>query len=144
MAMTKSKLAIVLAFAPILAAPWAASARAAQVRLEVSLDKPTMLADKKQPAYVKVGLTGFKLDSKDRRAPVNVAIVLDKSGSMAGEKIAKAKDAAIAAISRLGSNDIVAIVAYDSTVRVIVPATKLSDKESIIGQVRGIQAGGST
>ena len=103
-----------------------------------------MLADKKQAAFVKIGLTGFKLDSKDKRAPVNVAIVLDKSGSMEGDKIAKAKDAAIAAIGRLGSDDIVSVVAYDSTVQVIVPATKLSDKESVIEQIRRIEAGGST
>ena len=63
---------------------------------------------------------------------------------MQGEKIAKAKDAAIAAIGRLGTEDIVAVVAYDSTVQVIVPATKLSDKESVIQQVRRIEAGGST
>ena len=142
--MLKSRLDIVLIFVSLLAAFWPVGAYAGQVRLEVSLDKPTMLADKKQVAFVKVGLTGFKLAGKDKRAPVNVAIVLDKSGSMQGDKIVKAKDAAIAAIGRLGSDDIVAVVAYDSTVQVIVPATKLSDKESVIRQIRNIEAGGST
>lgn len=143
-AMTQSKLMIALAFAPFLATLFAISAAGGQVRLEVSLDKPTLLANKKQSAFAKIGLTGFKLETKDKRAPVNVAIVLDKSGSMQGEKISKAKDAAIAAIGRLGSDDIVSIVAYDSTVTLIVPATKLSDKESVIQQIRRIEAGGST
>jgi Ca-activated chloride channel family protein len=138
------KLTWVLAFAPFIATLWAGTASAGQVHLEVSLDKPTMLAEKKQEAFVKVGLTGFKLEGKDKRAPVNVAIVLDKSGSMQGDKIAKAKDAAIAAIERLGPRDIVSIVAYDSTVKVIVPATRLRDKESIIQQIRRIEADGST
>lgn len=142
--MIRTKLTIAFAFGPILAALWATSALGGQVRLEVSLDKPTMLANMKQSAFVKIGLTGFKLERNDKRAPVNVAIVLDKSGSMQGEKIAKAKDAAIDAIGRLGSDDIVSIVAYDSTVTVIVPATKLSDKESVIQQIRRIEAGGST
>ena len=142
--MIQSKLKFALALASFLAAFGSAAAFAGQVRLEVSLDKPTMLADKKQPAFVKIGLTGFKLESKDKRAPVNVAIVLDKSGSMQGDKIAKARDAAIAAIGRLGSDDIAAVVAYDSTVQVIVPATKLSDKQSVIDKVRQIEAGGST
>ena len=140
----KSKVTIAQAFTLFLAALGAASVSAGQVRLEVSLDTPTMLANKKQAAFVKIGLTGFKLESVDKRAPVNVAIVLDKSGSMNGEKIAKAKDAAIAAIGRLGSSDIVSVVAYDSTVKVIVPATKLNDKEWVIQQVRSIEAGGST
>jgi Ca-activated chloride channel family protein len=142
--MVKSKLTTVLFFVPLATTFLALSASAEQVRLEVSLDKPTMLAEKKQTAFVKVGLTGFKLTGKGKRAPVNVAIVLDKSGSMEGEKSAKAKESAIAAIGRLGSEDIVAVVAYDSTVKVIVPATKLNDKESVIEQVRRIEAGGST
>lgn len=142
--MIKSRVTIALAFAPILMALWTDFVSAAQVRLEVSLDTPTMLADKKQAAFVKIGLTGFKLEGIDKRAPVNVAIVLDKSGSMEGEKIAKAKDAAIAAIGRLGPGDIVSVVAYDSTVKVIVPATKLNDKEWVIQQVRRIEAAGST
>jgi Ca-activated chloride channel family protein len=142
--MIQSRLIWVLAIGPVLSGLLAASATAGQVRLEVSLDKPTMLADKKQEAFVKVGLTGFKLEGKDKRAPVNVAIVLDKSGSMQGDKIAKAKDAAVAAIERLGSRDIVSVVAYDSTVTVIVPATRLSDKESVVRQIRRIEADGST
>jgi Ca-activated chloride channel family protein len=142
--MTRLNRCQVLAFVPILTVLGAVSASAAQVQLEVSLDKPTMLADTKQSAFVKVGLTGFKLENKDKRAPVNVAIVLDKSGSMQGEKIAKAKDAAIAAIERLEPRDIVSVVAYDSTVRVIVPATKMTEKKSVIQQIHRIEAGGST
>jgi Ca-activated chloride channel homolog len=142
--MIKSKGTLAFVLASFLATCWAVPASAAQVRLEVSLDKPTMLAGKKQTAFVKIGLTGFKLENKDKRAPVNVAIVLDKSGSMQGKKIDKAKDAAVAAIGRLGAEDIVAVVAYDSTVQVIVPATKLTDKEAVIQQVRRIEADGST
>lgn len=119
-------------------------AMAKQVRLEVSLDKPTLLAEKKQNTFIKVGLTGFKTDGNKERSPVNVAIVLDKSGSMSGKKIAKAKEAAIAAIERLNKNDIVSVVTYDSTVTVVVPATKLTDKRSLIERIRRINAGGST
>jgi Ca-activated chloride channel family protein len=119
-------------------------ATAKQVRLEVSLDKPTLLAAKKQTTFIKVGLTGFKNDGNKERSPVNVAIVLDKSGSMSGQKIDKAKEAAIAAIQRLNKNDIVSVVAYDSTVTVVVPATKLTDKRALIERIRRITAGGST
>ena len=122
----------------------ASPATAKQLRLEVSLDKPTLLAGKKQTTFIKVGLTGFKKDNNEKRTPVNVAIVLDKSGSMQGQKIDKAKEAAIAAIERLNKNDIVSVVAYDSTVTVVVPATKLTDKRSLIERIRKISAGGST
>lgn len=117
---------------------------AGQVHLDVSMANPQLLAKKKQNTFMKVGLTGFKIPKKAGRAPVNVAIVLDKSGSMTGQKIAKAKEAAIAAICRLNKNDIVSIVTYESTVQVVVPATKLTDKKSVIAKIRQIQASGST
>jgi Ca-activated chloride channel family protein len=103
-----------------------------------------MLADQKQTAHLRVGLTGFELEEGDGRAPVNVAIVLDKSGSMSGEKIQKAKEAAIMALRRLNSKDIVSVVVYDDTVRVVVPATKLLDRAAIEREIRRINAGGST
>ncbi len=117
---------------------------AAQVKLDVSMAQPTLLADKKQTTFVKVGLTGFKMSSKAARTPVNVSLVLDKSGSMSGTKIAKAKEAAIWAVRRLDSNDIISVVVYDSTVRVLVPATKLTDKDAVCRKIREISANGST
>jgi Ca-activated chloride channel family protein len=117
---------------------------AAQVKLDVSMAQPTLLAEKKQTTFVKVGLTGFKMSSKADRTPVNVSLVLDKSGSMSGTKIAKAKEAAIWAVRRLDSKDIVSVVLYDSTVRVLVPATKLTDKEAVCRKIQEISANGST
>ncbi|MCA9218467.1 MAG: VWA domain-containing protein [Planctomycetales bacterium] len=127
----------------LLAMPIVADA-AERINLDVSLAKGTLSADTKQLAYLKVGLTGFELPSKEDRAPVNVAIVLDKSGSMNGKKIEQAKKAAVAAIDRLNENDIVSIVAYAAHVEVIVPATKLTDKPAIRDAISQINAGGST
>jgi Ca-activated chloride channel family protein len=93
---------------------------------------------------VKVGLTGFAIPSEKQRPPVNVALVLDKSGSMQGEKIAKAREAAISALDRLRSDDIVSVITYDTTVTVLVPATKLTDKAAVRQAIAGIEAGGNT
>ncbi|MDB4738006.1 VWA domain-containing protein [Verrucomicrobiales bacterium] len=118
---------------------------AKQVNLEVAMAEPLILAEKKNTTFIKVGLTGFDFikDGTDR-APVNVAIVLDKSGSMDGNKIIKAREAAKMAIHRLNKNDIVSVVLYDGTVQVIVPATKVSDKNAICAQIDRITANGST
>ena len=80
-----------LVVAALLIAP---AVQADQVTLNVALAKPFLLEDEKQTTHLKVGLTGFKLENEADRTPVNVAIVIDKSGSMSGEKIAKAKEAA--------------------------------------------------
>lgn len=127
-----------------LAVVLSAAAWAGQVRLDVSMANPTLLAEKKQTTFVKVGLTGFPAPNKSARAPVNVAIALDKSGSMNGEKIEKAKEAAIAAVNRLGPQDLLSVVVYDSNVRVLVPATKLADRQYVIDRIREIHAGGQT
>lgn len=134
----------VVAVVILLAALAQGMAWAEQVRLNVALANPVLMADRKQTTYLKVGLTGGVMESLGRRAPVNVAIVLDRSGSMAGEKIEKAKQAAIMAVERLNSDDIVSVVAYDDVVNVLVPATRASDKYAIESAIGRLYAGNTT
>ncbi len=124
-----------------------------KIGLEVTLANPVMSAaapakggePAKAKTYLKVGLTGFAIDANGaKRAPVNVAIVLDKSSSMQGEKMRHAREAAKEALRSCGPEDIVSVVLYDSTVRVLVPATKLSDPAEIMERLDSVQAQGST
>ncbi len=120
------------------------SAQAKQVILKAELASPVIAAGLKQTTFIKVGLTGFKLDNKADRTPANIAIVLDKSGSMSGNKIINAKQAARMAVGLLNKNDIVSIISYDSTVNVLVPATKVTDKGSIYTAIDRMGASGGT
>ena len=117
---------------------------ARQIDLDVALGTPVMLAGQKQTAYLKVGLTGFELPDDSQRTPANVTVVLDKSGSMGGDKIRRAREAAIMAINRLNADDIAAVVAYDHVVQIIMPATKVVDKKGFRQAIDGINAGGNT
>lgn len=121
-----------------------AHAQANNARLDVALAQPAVVAGQKHKVYLKVGLTGLALEAAEDRAPVNVAIVLDKSGSMSGEKLERAKQAARLAVDRLSSADIVSVVAYDTTVRVVVPATKAVDKQTIHAGIDRLAASGNT
>jgi Ca-activated chloride channel family protein len=120
------------------------SAAADQVRLEVGVSNPTMLAGEKKTNLVRIALTGFDLAKAEDRPPVNVAIVIDTSGSMSGQKIDQARKAAIAAIHRLQDSDIVSVVLYNSSAQVLVPATKATDRAEIINKIHSITADGST
>ena len=121
-----------------------ATSHASQVELDVTPSYGWLKSDQKQTTWVRIGLTGFAREVQQQRPPVNVALVLDKSGSMSGEKIVKAREAAISAVDRLRPDDIVSVITYDTTVTVLVPATKLTDKELVKRAIRGIGADGNT
>jgi Ca-activated chloride channel family protein len=117
--------------------------QADQIALQANLSTPIILAEKKQTVYLRIGLTGLLL-KKQKVAPINVALVIDKSGSMGGEKIRRAKDAAIMAVERLRKNDIISIVTYDHHADVLLSATKATEQSEIITAINGLRAGGST
>ncbi|HEU5089750.1 MAG TPA: VWA domain-containing protein, partial [Roseiflexaceae bacterium] len=76
--------------------------------------------------------------------PLNYCMVLDRSGSMQGAKLAALKDATKRAIDLLNAQDIVSIVLFDDTVQVLVPATAASDKDGLKAQIDAIQEAGGT
>ncbi len=121
----------------------AAAAHARPVALDVSLSNPYVVAGQGARVYLRISLTGAAADLGTRTAG-NVAIVLDRSGSMEGEKIERAKEAALLAVDMLDARDIVSVVTYSDTVHVLVPATRASDKERISSMIGRLRAGGST
>jgi Ca-activated chloride channel family protein len=132
----------VMAVAPLSILPH--NAQASQVGLQVGVSNPTMLAGEKETNFVRIALTGFDLKAAEDRPPVNVAIVIDTSGSMSGQKIAQARKAAIAAVNRLQDSDIVSVVLYASSAQVLVPATKATDRAEIVRKIQSVTADGST
>lgn len=78
------------------------------------------------------------------RAPVNLALVLDCSGSMAGEKLRRARQAARMVVERLGPQDILSLLAYDDDVRILVPATRVESPAPFLEALATLEARGST
>ncbi|MEO0446021.1 MAG: VWA domain-containing protein [Verrucomicrobiota bacterium] len=121
-----------------------ATVSAQQLQMEVALANPKLQAGKKNTTYLKVGLTGFEFPNQEDRPPVNVALVIDRSSSMGGEKIVQARKAATMAIERLQPSDIVSVIAYDNSVEVLAPATKLTDKAQVLRCIEELTPRGST
>ncbi len=116
---------------------------AAQIQLDAALSTPVMLANKKQTVFLRVGLIGLPFEEQ-KVAPINVALVIDKSGSMRGDKILRAKEAAIMAVERLREEDIIAVVAYDHHANILLPATKATDQKMITNAINKIRVGGQS
>lgn len=106
-----------------------------KVIIKSELASPVVLENAQDKNYLKVSLTGFPLNTT-KRSPINLALVIDRSGSMGGDRIQQAIDAAVMAVNTLSTQDTLSVVIYDDVVDVIVPAGKLSNKEKLISQIR--------
>jgi len=75
---------------------------------------------------------------------LGLVIVLDRSGSMNGHKIALAKEAAARTVSLLRDKDTLGVIAFDDRPWEIVETKPLSDRKKAEKQIRSISPGGGT
>ena len=129
-------LAILLSAIPVQAAPL--------VGCDLSLDRTILPAGQTQKTVIKINLDVPAIPVETARPPVNLALVLDRSGSMSGDKIAKAREAAIAALRRLGPQDLFSLVIYDHNVQTLVPPQSAANSEWIESRINSIRTGGNT
>lgn len=94
-----------------------------------------------QAAYL---LIEAQPNAASERVPLNFCLVLDRSGSMQGAKLAAMKDATKRVIDTLTPQDIVSIVLFDDTVQVLAPATAAADKAALQAQIDSIEEAGGT
>ncbi|RKH44245.1 vWA domain-containing protein [Corallococcus llansteffanensis] len=94
--------------------------------------------------YVTVDLTGMEVPGA-KRSPVNLAVVIDRSGSMSGYKLQQAKQAARHLVTLLRDEDRLAIVHYGSDVKSLpsLPATA-GNRERMAQFIDGIWDDGGT
>jgi Ca-activated chloride channel family protein len=87
------------------------------------------------------------VDADEEPEAKTVVFVVDRSGSMSGEKIVQARDALKFVLNRLRKGDLFNIIAYDDKVESFKPELQRFDDESkseALGFVESIYAGGST
>ena len=96
--------------------------------------------------YMLITLTGdtaIQAEIREDRAPLNLAIVLDRSGSMSGQKLQYVKEAIRKATEMLDSRDLVSLVIYDNTVQTVYEPQSFN-RERFLSVLDGVGAGGST
>jgi len=83
-------------------------------------------------------------DDGGERVPSTLEVVLDRSGSMEGGRLAGAKTALTSLVDRLDPRDHFGLVVFDDKVDVAVPAGRLTDKAAVKQAIAGVHTRGST
>ena len=96
--------------------------------------------------YVFLDITADANKVAANPAPLELAIVIDRSGSMRGKRLQNAVDAARTAIERLRDGDIVSVLSYNTRTEVVIPTTVIDaqTRSDMLRRIKGIQAKGDT
>ena len=117
------------------------------LQLSAALDRPLVHDDGDSVRFLVVEVTAPTLDAPAApKAPLNLALVVDASGSMEGPPIAAAKEAARRVAGALGADDRLSVVSFDSRVRVHVDGERqdAGGRAAAEAAILSLAAGSST
>ena len=120
--------------------------KASKLELQVQADKVVISADKECTRIIEISITPPSPEKQGERAPLNLALVLDRSGSMQGEKLHFVKQAAAHVVNLLGKKDRLSVTVYDDRVETIFPARMMADeiKTKAVSSIQNVRSGSST
>jgi Ca-activated chloride channel family protein len=116
--------------------------KALQIQLFPS-QNPLPVIDEVQVLYLLVDI-GANPALLDTRPPINLCLVVDRSTSMAGERINRVKAAASVIVERLGPEDSISVVVFSDFADVIVPCESAANANLIKSRISQISTGGGT
>ncbi|GAB4457485.1 MAG: VWA domain-containing protein [Armatimonadaceae bacterium] len=98
----------------------------------------------RQHLMTQVAVVGGGGISTGQRLPVNLGLVIDRSGSMEGEPLEYVKRACNYVVDMLTPEDVLTIVTFEETVEVLMPARRVTDPNLIKQHIARIVAGNTT
>ncbi len=116
------------------------------IKFDILPQRSAVLADHSTElfALVRAQAPSRPSGKETNRMPLNLSLVLDRSGSMSGKPLEEAKRCASYIVDQLDGRDRVSLVVYDNRVEVLVPSTHVTDKSAIKRVIDGVHSGGST
>ncbi|MDX2245643.1 MAG: VWA domain-containing protein [Bacteroidia bacterium] len=110
------------------------------VHLDLRWDNSRLVQDQ----VLQIGITTANGDGYFDRQPVNISLVIDRSGSMEGEKIARTREAMLTFLNHLQFDDLLSIVVFDHIVEVLQQPMPVGDKYISEKIIKSIHTRGST
>ena len=96
-------------------------------------------------AVLQVGFSTALANDRQELRPVNLSVVIDKSGSMAEvDKISRVKSSLLSLVSQLRDTDVLSIIVFDTDAQALLPAQRLSDRKAVKELILSIAPGGAT
>jgi Ca-activated chloride channel family protein len=117
---------------------------ASEVSLRATLARPFLAASNTaQVAYLLLEVQPSQVVAQVRM-PVNVSFVLDRSGSMKGDKIERVRRATHLALDLLDNQDVASVVIFDHRTEVLIPAGPVENLRELQERVARIRDAGGT
>ncbi|HEX8652500.1 MAG TPA: VWA domain-containing protein [Pyrinomonadaceae bacterium] len=114
-------------------------------KLEFLTERTRLVAGRDQTVSVLIRVIPPEVDARQAARPkLNLGMVLDRSGSMGGEKMEHARDAAAYCIDQLLQTDRLSLVIFDDQIEVLIPSQYAENKQGLKEQLAHIRARNST
>ncbi len=113
----------------------------------IELDRPLVVAGDASPLFVLIRFRAADLDPDqiEARPPVNLSLVLDRSGSMSDKgKIEYLKKAAGMAVDRLNAKDFLSVVEYDDEITLLWPSQPVESTFAVKRLIDALEPRGTT
>ena len=117
-----------------------------KINLRILADKTVLSSDQPVQRILEIKLSAPEINPEKKRPSLNLSLVIDRSGSMGGEKIHFARQAAAHVIDLLDASDRASVTIYDDSIETLFPSQTMTPgmKQEAKSRIMQVHSRGST